>query len=191
MRKVKGVLFAEYVRMIRSHKGVDWTRLLVAEDLAYLRTHIDPEGWYPMASFERLGNAIFATIAHSSLDAVRFWGQHSVDELSHANPLLVALGDPVETLSRFRVLRSTFFDFEALEISMLHDDEARVVVSYHMGMPAEEAASFQTLGFFERLLALSGATDVVAGFRERSWAGDARTVLALEWQMPSGRRSHS
>jgi hypothetical protein len=182
MRSVKGVLFAEYVRMIRSHKGVDWTRLLLADDLRYLRAHIEPDAWYPMESFERLGRAILETIAHGDFDAVRLWGRFSVDELGTAHPELIAKGDPVETLSRFRVLRSTFFDFEALQIPLLHEDEARVVIAYHMGEPSEEAASEQTLGFFERLLELSGATEVRGVFVERSWAGDPRTLLELSWR---------
>lgn len=183
MRNVKGVLFADYIRMIRSHKGVDWTRLLTIEDLTFLRTHIQPDEWYPMASFERLGNAILAVIAQNDLNAVRQFGWHQVDQLAAANPMLVALDDPVETLSRFRVLRSTFFDFEALKIPLLHEDEARILVAYHMGMRAEEAASYQTLGFFERLLALSGAHEASGRFLERSWAGDERTLLELTWTM--------
>jgi len=187
MRNVKGVLFADYIRMIRSHKGVDWTRLLTIEDLVFLRTHIQPDEWYPMASFERLGNAILTVIAQNDLNAVRQFGWHQVDQLATANPMLVALDDPVETLNRFRVLRSTFFDFEALKIPLLHEDEARILVAYHMGKRAEEAASYQTLGFFERLLALSGAGDARGGFLERSWAGDERTLLELTWSMAPAR----
>jgi hypothetical protein len=36
-RNVKGVLFLDYVRMIRSHKGVDWATHLLPQDLKYLR----------------------------------------------------------------------------------------------------------------------------------------------------------
>jgi hypothetical protein len=183
MGNVKGVLFADYVRMIRSHKGVDWTRFLLAQDLRYLHSTITPENWYPMASFERLGNAILSQIAHGELAGVRAWGRSQVDVLHATHPLLVAERDPVETLSRFRVLRSTFFDFEALSVPLLHQDEARIVISYHMGMPAEEAASHQTIGFFERLLEMSGASKVTSVFIERSWAGDPSTLVELQWQM--------
>src|SRR5262249_44387790 len=145
---------------------------------------IDPDRWYPMETFERLGNAILRVIARSDLDAVRMWGRFSVDQLRAAQPRLVAPSDPVETLTRFRILRSTYFDFDALQVPLLHQDEAEVIISYYMGMPAEEAASYQTLGFFERLLEISGASDVAARFRERSWAGDPRTLLELIWTHP-------
>ncbi len=178
------MLFADYVRMVRGHKGVDWSTQLAPEDLPYLQQRIEPGQWYPMETFERLGLAILRHVALGDLNAVRMWGRFSVDELRAANPTLLAEGDPAETLNRFRVLRSAFFDFEALEIPMLIDGEAHVVIRYHMGNAAEEAASHQTMGFFERLLQLAGATDdLSARFVERTWAGGTRTLLALSWQM--------
>jgi hypothetical protein len=183
VRNVKGVLFADYVRMIRSCKSVDFSGHLTPDDLPFLKQKIEPDAWYPMATFERLGNAILHFVARDSLDAVRMWGRFSADGLRAMYPTLVEPQNPVETLNRFRVLRATFFDFEALTIPMLLDEEAQVVIRYYMGMPAEEAASFQTMGFFERQLELAGATAVQARFSKRSWAGDDRTVLLLDWQM--------
>lgn len=181
LRQVKGVLFLDYVRMIRSHKRVDWSQHLAPEDLSYLSTPIDPKAWYPMAGFERLGNAILKVIAQNQLLAVRMWGRFSVDQLRKDQPELVAVGDPLETLNRFRVLRSTYFDFDALKLIMLHEGAAEIEIAYHMGMPAEEAASYQTMGFFERQVELAGGREVEARFPQRSWAGDARTLLALTW----------
>ena len=67
-----------------------------------------------------------------------------------------------------------------------NEDEATVIIRYYMGRRAEEAACFQTMGFFERLLELAGASDVQSQFSQRSWAGDPDTVLKLHWQSPSG-----
>lgn len=184
MRNVRGVLFADYVRMIRSHKPTDWTRHLEPEDLVHLRedARIDPAAWYPIETFERLGNAILVEIARNDMEAVRAWGRYSVRALSASRPELVAAGDPVETLMRFRVLRATYFDFAALDVPMLSDGQAQVEIRYHMGQPAEEAASFQTMGFLEGLLEMAGAADVAARFLSRSWAGDPRTVVDLVWR---------
>lgn len=186
-RSVKGILFAEYVRMIRGHKQYDWQAQLEAEDLPYLSSRIDPNGWYPMATFERFGNAILTNVALGQLEAVRMWGRFSVDQHLAMQPMLVAPGDPVETLQRFRVLRATFFDFPALDIEMLVEGQAEIVIRYHMGARAEEAASIQTMGWFERQLELAGATNVGAKLAERSWAGDARTLLSLSWDPPARR----
>jgi hypothetical protein len=184
MRQVRGVLFLDYVRMLRAQKRADWTEHLAAEDLCYLQLQIDPAAWYPMATFERMGNAILTTITRGELFPVRLWGRYSAAQLRAANPMLLAPGDPPETLARFRVLRETFFDFNALEVPMLHDHEAHIVVHYYMGMPAEEAASYQTMGFFEALIELAGARDVHAEFQDRSWAGGERTLLAIRWKPP-------
>jgi hypothetical protein len=185
MRQVRGVLFVDYVRMLRSQKKIDWRVHLAPEDLPYVQGHIDPDAWYPMATFERMGNAILATVTRGELFPVQLWGRYSAAQLRTANPMLLAPNDPPETLSRFRVMRETFFDFNALEVPLLHDDEAHVVVRYYMGMPAEEAAAYQTMGFFESLLELAGAKDVRAAFQDRSWDGDARTLLVIRWRPPA------
>jgi hypothetical protein len=180
---VKGILFADYVRMIRGHKTVDWAQELAPEDQPFLVGRIDPKAWYPMATFERMGNAILKHVALGDLQAVRMWGRFSVDQLAAAYPMLLVPGEPLETMMRFRVVRSSFFDFEALDVRQLIDDHAVIGIAYHMGAIAEQAASVQTLGFFERLVELAGAKEVTARFTERSWDGDARTLLDVIWSM--------
>jgi hypothetical protein len=184
MRQVRGVLFVDYVRMLRSQKAVDWSRHLAPHDLPYLQMYIDLSGWYPMTTFERMGNAILAMVTRGELFPVQLWGRYSAAQLRTAHPMLLEPNNPPETLSRFRVLRETFFNFNALEVPLLHDNEAHIVVRYHMGMPAEEAASYQTMGFFEGLLELAGATDLRAAFRDKSWEGDERTLLVIRWTPP-------
>jgi hypothetical protein len=183
-RHVRGVLFLDYVRMLRSQRGVDWAAQLEPADAEYLTRRIDRDAWYPMATFERLGNQILRVVTRGELYPVQLWGRYSAAPLCASHPLLLALGDPVETINRFRVLRETFFDFVAVEIAMLHDDAAYVDVGYHMGMPAEAAAAHQTLGFFEGLLHLAGARDIDGELLSRAWVGEPRTRLALRWRSP-------
>jgi hypothetical protein len=185
VRNVRGILFLDYVKMLRSAKSVDWSQHLPTDDVQYLSTKIDPDGWYPMATFERMGNQILRTVANNEMFPVQLWGRYSAAQLHRANPKLLAPNDPVETLNRFRVLRQTFFDFDTLSIPMLHDDEAQIIIRYHMGMPAEEAACYQTMGFFEGLLELAGAKDIVAVFKDRSWANALRTLLVMRWRSPN------
>jgi len=180
-RNVKGVLFLDYVRMLRSHKGVDWAKHLLPEDLGYLTSKIDLEGWYPMTTFERMGNAILTEVAGGQVEGARMWGRLQVDSVRAQTPSLVSEGDAVETLMRFRVLRSTFFDFDALHVSDLCEGHAMIRVSYHMGAMAEEAATFQTMGFFERLVEVAGGSAVRACLMKRSWAGDKETIFELDW----------
>ena len=184
MRNVRGVLFLDYVRMLKAHKGVEWDAILSKDDLPYLKQQIDTTAWYPMAVFERMGNAILRFVAGDKMLPVQLWGRFSAAQLRAAHPMLLAPNDPCESLTRFRVMRETFFDFEALQVLMLHEGEAQIAIRYYMGMPAEEAASYQTMGFFEGLLELAGAKDVRASFRTKSWVGDQKTQLDLRWTTP-------
>jgi hypothetical protein len=182
-RCVRGGFFAEYVRMMRGRKDVQWHRVLPAEDVAYLGQLIEPDDWYPMATFERFGIAILSELG-VTLDAVRSWGRFSASQYAAEHPDLVAPNDPVDSLMRLKVMRSTLFNFLAFDIPMLIESHAHVVVTYHMGPTAEEAACHQTMGFCEEVLSLSGATDVHAIFQERSWRGDPRTLLSLDFTTP-------
>ncbi len=181
MAQVKGTLFVDYVRMLRAKKGVDWARYLSPSDLEYLHQHIEPDAWYPMAAFERMGVAILAEVAQGDVRLAREWGRYSIDWLTAKHPNLVAHGDPRESLMRFQVQRQSFFDYPALTTREIHDGGATVVVAYGMCDRAEEAAAHQTMGFFERLLEVSGAKNVRVGFSSRSWEGQSETVLFMEW----------
>jgi hypothetical protein len=180
--RVRGSVFVDYVRMLRGKKGVDWSTRLAPEDLSFLVQRIEPDTWYPMESFERMGLAILAEIAQGNLETVRAFGRFSIDRLCQEEPRLLAPGDPLDTLMRFGVLRQGFFDYPALEIASASDGEASIRVGYGMGALAEEAASWQTLGFFERLLAVAGGHEVKAWFSTRVWAGDGATTIELRWE---------
>ena len=180
MRRVKGTLFVDYVRMLRARKDVDWSRHLLPVDLSFLVQRVELDAWYPMETFERMGLAILAEIT-SDMQIVRAWGRAQIDSLRALHPNLVAADDPCDTLMRFRVLRSSFFDFSALDVPVLHDGAAAVTVEYGMSPLAEEAASWQTLGFFERLLEVAGARNVQAQFSSSTWNGDLLTTIELRW----------
>jgi hypothetical protein len=167
--------------MIRRRKDVQWERWLLPEDVGFLQQRIRPDDWYPMETFERLGVAILTGFEGATLDAVRFWGRSSASQYAAEHPALIAQNDPVDSLMRLKVMRNSLFNFQAFDVPMLVPSHAHVVVTYHMGSRAEEAACHQTMGFCEAILSLSGATDVSAVFQERSWAGDPRTMFSLEW----------
>ncbi len=170
--------------MLRAYKGVDWSPYLLQSDLPWLSQRIEPDRWYPMETFERMGVAILREIARDDLKLVQHFGRVSLNALVRQHDNLVAHGDPHESLLRFRVLRQSFFDFPALEIEDVFEHEAVAIVHYGMGRLAEEAATHQTMGFFERLLELSGGAPVRVWLSARSWAGDPKTRIQLAWHRP-------
>jgi hypothetical protein len=179
---VKGVLFADYVRMLRAHRGRSWREFLEPEDLPFLDQTIDLGAWCPMETFERLGIAIFQAIAEGDLGLVRDWGRASVARVVGANEHVLVPGDPRESLMRFFVLRRSLFDFEALTMLQLCDSSASIGVEYGMTPMAERAAAVQTMGFFEGLIGLADGGDVRGEFLESSWRGDRQTIIGFSWQ---------
>src|SRR4051794_8001247 len=119
VRSVRGRFFAEYVRMIRRRKDVQWETRLPPEDIAYLKQVIGPDDWYPMETFERFGVAILSELDGANLEAVRFWGRYSATQYSVEYPDLIAPNDPIESLMRLKVMRNTLFNFPAFDITML------------------------------------------------------------------------
>jgi len=180
-RRVRGVLFVDYVRMARGRKDVRWADHLEAEDLMCLAQKVDPEGWYPMETFERLGVAILKEVALGQLDGVRMWGRFQVPGVRKQFPMLVADGEPRETMMRFGVLADSFFDYGALAVESVTDDHAKVAIRYRMGKVAEETASWQSMGFFEGLLEAAGAREIHARFLSKAWEGADKTILELYW----------
>src|SRR5215468_9908882 len=112
-RNVKGVLFVDYVRMLRAHRDESWVQYLEPGDLVFLEQHIDPDGWYPMEVFERMGVAILKTVA-GTVEGI------------------VVPGDPRESLMRFQVYRRSFFDFDTLRVLQIDDGLADLEVAYGM-----------------------------------------------------------
>lgn len=180
-RNVKGVLFVDYVRMLRAHRDESWTEHLEPADLAFVDQHIDPDAWYPMEVFERLGIAILKTLAGKDLELVRRWGRLTAAYVAGTVDGLVVPHDPRESLMRFQVYRRSFFDFDSLQVLEIDDGSADLQIAYGMSAVAEEAAAFQTMGFFEGLIELADGSAIQPSFLERSWAGDSRTVLRLAW----------
>ena len=185
-RHVKGTIFVDYVRMLRSRKDLDRNRYLEPADIPYLTSRIHPDAWYPMETFARFGLAILDQVAQGDLFLVRAWGRASVDPLVRIHSGLLVEGDPRESLMRFLVLRSSFFDFDAVSIPLLSDGHASLHVHYGMISRAEQAACFQTLGFFGRLVELAGGRGVLTSLTQRAWEGDPATVLAIDWTPPAG-----
>src|SRR5262245_9873230 len=119
--------------MIRGRKDVDFGKYLDAEDLAMLRGRIDPWAWYPMETFERMGLASRNGIGLGQLPGVRMWGRSQVQSSRREFPDLVVDGKPEETMMRFRVLATSFFDYAAIEVPQIDDESAIVSIQYGMG----------------------------------------------------------
>jgi hypothetical protein len=180
-RMVRGVLFLDYIRIVKRQRATLSHRLTL-DDRPYLEQAIALSGWYPMVTFEHLGLVILDGFASDSPEPIRMFGRYQITGILAQFAELLVPNQPRDTLMRFRVLMTSFFNFPALEVTSLDDTSAEVTIDYKMCPAAERAASWQTLGFFESLLSLAGAAHSHCDFVVRSWETPGRTTkLRLRW----------
>ncbi|MBS2031713.1 MAG: response regulator [Deltaproteobacteria bacterium] len=185
MKQVRGVLFLDYVRMLRKSASQNLARHLQPADLDLLSQQVDLGAWYSMDVFERFGLAILAEVVGGEVDSVRLWGRSQIPQILSFFPELCADGDVRDTIIRFANLMGSLFDYPAVTVEDVSDEHATIGVAYGMGSKAEEAASWQTFGFFEALVEQAGGEHVHGKFTRMSWK-DSKTPtrLDLEWRRP-------
>lgn len=184
VRAVRGVLFIDYVKMLRSI-GAHQSERLKPEDVAFFGDHLDPLAWYPMESFERFGLLLLDQLVGSETDSIRLWGRSMISRMLRRFPQLKAGKGPRGAIEMMRQLMSELFQYECVVVESVSDTGAKVRVSYGMNPRAEDAAVWQTMGFFEELLTTNGAHNALGarvddGF-SLSWAAaeeDGRERIA-------------
>jgi len=181
-KSVRGALFVDYVRMIKSKKDADWKKYLLPQDLPYLEMRIAPDKWYPFPTFERMGVGIIAEIAGGNYEAVRIWGRETTRKLIAIHKSVICEGDPMESLMRFQILRGSFFDFDPIHLLSISPYYASFKVNYGTAPIVEKAATYQALGYFEMLLDLSGAKNINYNFTQTIWDGADETILQFSWE---------
>jgi len=182
VKKVRGTIFVDYVRMIKSRKEIDWSEHLLPDDMVYLHRKIRNDEWYPFSTFERMGLAIINTIARGDFDAVRKWGQFLTRKLVEIHESLLRKNDPMETIMRFQILRGSFFDFDPIHIQNISPFYVKFEMNFGMSEIAEKAATYQLLGYLEILLDLAGAKDVKYEFSKMKWENSPYTILEMFWK---------
>ena len=192
MKQVRGVLFLDYVRMLRKSGSPNLSKHLVAEDFVLLGQQIDLGAWYPMSAFERFGLAILAEVVGGEVDSVRLWGRSQIPQILNFFPELCAEGDPRDTIIRFANLMGSLFDYPSVSVDDVSDEHASIRITFGMGAVAEEAASWQTFGFFEALVEAAGGVHVRGEFTRKSWKDPSvATRLDMEWQRPGAHQSRA
>jgi CheY-like chemotaxis protein len=176
-RRVRGILFLDYVKLLR-RRGVEAVRpLLQPEDLPYLSQRLDLDGWYPMETFERFGLAILREIVGTEVDVIRLWGRTQIAPMLRRYTDLATPDQPEQALTRFAATLGGLFDFGAVTLASVGRERLEVRVAYGMSQAAEEAATWQTVGFFEELITANGGLAVEGALT----AGG----FVLTWKQPS------
>ncbi len=179
---VKGVLFQDYVRMIRKYKDVDWGAHLKPVDFEILDQIVLSSRWYPRESYIRLGLAVFKELGKEDLEAARAWGRNSVDQILKTYKDLIEENDPEKTLEKLMALRRRLIDFDMVEVQKLEEGRFRISLDIAFIGEGQEPYAHQLAGIFERVLEMAGAEEVVSEIAAKSWEADPLTVIELSWK---------
>ena len=156
-RQVRGILFLDYVRMLRRYQVAERAKAhLLPDEARILTDRVDPTAWYSMETFERLGLAILHEIVLDEVDVIRLWGRSQLPNLLAFFPALATAAGPSEAVVRLSSFIQSLFDFACLSVERVDDVSTSVFVNYGMSPAAEEAAVRQTMGFFEELITTHG-----------------------------------
>lgn len=181
-RHVRGILYVDYVRTLR-RLVADWQRVLPPDVVSVVSARAELDQWYPMATFEQLGLAILEHVVRGELDAIRLWGRETLKVVLPHFPDLTAAGDPRESLMRFQNFFLALFDFETVTIEELNDEEGHFGVQWGMSPRAEEAATWQAIGFFEEMVTAAGGRNVRTKLHTRAWVPkEPPTTFSLHWE---------
>jgi CheY-like chemotaxis protein len=162
-RHVRGILFIDYVRMLRRYGASDRARASLPPDEAfYLSTRLDPEAWYPMEAFQRLGLALLAEVVGPELRVIRLWGRSQVATLVGFLPELGSAPGPGEAVTLLSTFVQGLFDFPCVVVERVEREQAEVRLDFGMGGPAEAAARLQAQGVFEELVTSTGGRSVAS-----------------------------
>jgi hypothetical protein len=183
--RVKGTLFVDYVRMIKSRRDIDWGKYLNDEDMNFLDQPLLPSSWYPYDTFERFGLAIFHEIAGGKMEMVRLWGKMSTDLLLKIYKKMLEAGDPARSARNLSVALKVLFDFPGMELETQSPTSLLLKVRFSQNAVAAEAQAYQALGYTERLLDLAGAEQIQHTFVKRIWRGDPETLIKMNWEVGS------
>jgi len=167
-----------------------WREVLSAADAELVAARVDVDAWYPMADFQRLGLLILEHVVRGEHDSVRLWGRQQVQAILAYLPALKTEDDPRESVMRFQTFLASLFDFPAVTLDSVDDEEAVLRVDFGMAPRAEEAATWQCVGFFEELVSASNGREATGQLLSRAWLpSEPQTTFAVTWTMglPSPR----
>ena len=155
-RRVKGTLFVDYVRMLRRRSDVDWSRISSRSTSGTSSSGSTEPGtpWEPSSAWASpssprspQGNLDSVRMLRARLDRLAVQDVRQPRRAGRPARHADALPGAAPELLRLPGARDRF------DLGRRGVDRREL----RMGPRAEEAASWQTLGFFERLLEVAGA----------------------------------
>jgi len=183
MRKVKGSIILDLVKVFHQAKHLPWNRYLTAQDLELVQGTVLPSTWYPLDTYQHLGLAVYELLGQGKPENARTWGRESLGRLIrgvYKNALLK--GDPLEAIKGFIALRKTLIDFGEFALNPIGPGQVEFIIYEVHEIPGLELFSHMFAGNMERLVAENGGKDVAVEFADGNRNNRPVRIFQIRWQ---------
>jgi len=180
MRQVKGSMFIEIAKGIKSDKTGDYDNLLTDEDKNLLSKTILIGSWYPYDVYKRCFNALAQVIAKNDMEICRQWGRTQGEEMIKSVYKSVLKDKNYKiAMERVKSIYKLMYDFGELSAHFISDNEMEVM--YKDFDPDFQVSYIVAQGWVEKVLEICGCKDVKSKFLVKSWEGAGDTILHFSW----------
>jgi uncharacterized protein (TIGR02265 family) len=183
-RLVRGTPLASVLRTLRTQRRQRPLPELGSWEKDLIERKVAPTTWYALTVFDSLLQLVHRFVYDGSEIAAQNMGRVYARELINANrELLVADGDPLETLSRVPARWRAQYNFGEVTIAPLPAREGehgvRVRVASYPDMSACHGHAF--IGFTQELVEQAGASTPRVVIEERPWMHNPLLSYTLTW----------
>ncbi|MBN1662970.1 MAG: hypothetical protein JW943_05150 [Deltaproteobacteria bacterium] len=177
---VKGSIFIDLVKTIKSDKSGVFNKYLTAQDWEIINQKIYPSFWYPYETYKHCLNANYEVNARKNPNTAREWGRSSCREaMTGMYSTFIYAGDPLRFMSIYEMIHKNFYDFGKVEV--IEEGQHQAVFKF-TELDVQCVPIFHILeGWLVQGIELCGAKNVRCVFLSKSWEGDHDTSMRFTW----------
>jgi len=182
--KVKGTIFVDFVKTIRSSKDDRILSYLTEKDREVISGMIFPSGWYQLDTFLRCLTAVYEVVGDKKPGNARMWGRVFGSRIFsgiYQDTKFGNEGDVLVALKGFALTSKTFFTDSGLEMVSSEGKKAVFRVTRVTEIPAITIFFHVLAGSLEVYIEMSGGQNPRVSFAEKVVDGKKEVVYETLW----------
>jgi len=181
--RIRGVVLADYVKIVRTTRNLDWESFLNDEDWEIIKSMVIPTEWYPAEVIGRIGRGMFVLLSNSNYEFVRAFGRKNGDEhFDPATQKFFKKDDPVAALGVFAAIASRFADEINAKLEKTGENFAEVTFFPVDGAPSWDCYREVQAGYIEWIVEENGGKNPRAEIRHEEREGREACIIRVTWE---------
>jgi hypothetical protein len=180
--KIRGSLFKDYVRLVRTTRDKDWDRFLTEDDWKIINSMIMPTKWYPVETMGRLAEGIYHLLTGCNSEVIREFGRTSAPRFFQNTMSLFQKDNIKSALDFWRLISDSNIDEVSVTIEECKPNLARVCY-----FPVDQVPSFEhyrelQAGNIEWLIMENGGKNPSSEFETKAREGGEACIIKVTWE---------